>query len=192
MQPWLWAVLHAQKRIENRVAWTNCAYRGPILLHASKGVGNRREFDGAANTILDVVCDGVPLSKVPEGSPLRAKASHPWAMDDGWHPHLPGIMARPFAVAKNDLRGLGTETLWTPAPLLARGGIVGRARIDGVIRSEADMAAYAANVPDGEYQRRWWFGRFALVLTDVEELPFTPWKGELGLFEVDETQLRAA
>ena len=34
-QPWLWAILHAGKRIENRV-W-NTKYRGPILLHAAKG-----------------------------------------------------------------------------------------------------------------------------------------------------------
>lgn len=35
-QPWLWAVLHAGKRIENRRRnITN--YRGPILLHASSG-----------------------------------------------------------------------------------------------------------------------------------------------------------
>jgi diadenosine tetraphosphatase ApaH/serine/threonine PP2A family protein phosphatase len=34
-QPWWWAILHAGKRIENRV-W-NTSYRGPILLHAAKG-----------------------------------------------------------------------------------------------------------------------------------------------------------
>jgi hypothetical protein len=43
-QPWWWAILHAGKRIENRV-W-NTAYRGPILLHAAKGC-TRDEFEDA-------------------------------------------------------------------------------------------------------------------------------------------------
>jgi hypothetical protein len=34
-QPWAWAILHAGKRLENRLAWHGCAYRGPVLLHAS-------------------------------------------------------------------------------------------------------------------------------------------------------------
>jgi hypothetical protein len=53
-QPWLWAILHAGKRIENRVmvvrgerrppTWHR--YRGPILLHAAKGC-TRKEFHQA-------------------------------------------------------------------------------------------------------------------------------------------------
>jgi len=163
-QPWLWAVLYAGKRIENRVKWTDCSFRGPILLHASKGVGSRREFDAAASAVLDV------------WDPPR--------MQDRFHP--------PFAEARGDLRGLRGEVLWSPRATLPRGGIVGRARIDGVIKNEADMAAYAANHNDGAKQRAWWMGTFALVLTDVEVLPFMPWKGELGLFNVDESKLRAA
>lgn len=33
-QPWVWAIMHAGKRLENR-GWY-CHYRGPILLHAAK------------------------------------------------------------------------------------------------------------------------------------------------------------
>lgn len=33
-QPWVWAILHAGKLIENR-HW-HCHYRGPVWLHASK------------------------------------------------------------------------------------------------------------------------------------------------------------
>jgi hypothetical protein len=43
-QPWWWAILHAGKRIENRV-W-NTSYRGPILLHAAKGC-TRDEYEDA-------------------------------------------------------------------------------------------------------------------------------------------------
>lgn len=49
-QPWLWAILHADKRVENR-DWAGCDYRGPILLHASKGCG-KAEFRGALSDIL--------------------------------------------------------------------------------------------------------------------------------------------
>lgn len=48
-QPWWWAILHAGKRIENRV-W-NTTYRGPILLHAAKGC-TRDEFDGAVEWMV--------------------------------------------------------------------------------------------------------------------------------------------
>ena len=49
-QPWWWAILHAGKRIENRV-W-NTSYRGPILLHAAKGC-TRDEFCGSVEWMKD-------------------------------------------------------------------------------------------------------------------------------------------
>jgi hypothetical protein len=56
-QPWWWAILHAGKRIENRV-W-NTKYRGPILLHAAKGC-TRDEFNGAVEWMKDAgVIDSV-------------------------------------------------------------------------------------------------------------------------------------
>lgn len=73
-----------------------------------------------------------------------------------------------------------------------RGGIVGRARIDGVIRDERDFAAWAANRQDADVQRAWWMGGFALVLGDVEAVEFVPCKGALGLFRVpDDVHARA-
>jgi hypothetical protein len=71
---------------------------------------------------------------------------------------------------------------WGPGIYLPRGGIVGAAIVDGVIANEADFAAYAAN--RAEVQRAWWFGGFALVLRDVIPLPFRPWKGKQGWFDV--------
>lgn len=68
------------------------------------------------------------------------------------------------------------------------GGIVGRARIDGVIRTDADFAAYAADMHGGVQKNRvWWRGGFALVLTDVTPLPFIPCRGALGLFDVPDS-----
>lgn len=73
---------------------------------------------------------------------------------------------------------------WKPKPSTKLGGIVGRAVIDGVIKNERDFAAYGANVRGAEAQRKWWHGGFALVLANVERLPFVPWKGKQGFFEV--------
>ena len=42
-QPWADAILEQGKRIENREKWTACKYRGPVLLHAAKGLGTRSE-----------------------------------------------------------------------------------------------------------------------------------------------------
>ncbi len=47
-QPWVWAIIHAWKGIENR-DW-NTKYRGPILLHASKGM-TRAEYDDAIQMV---------------------------------------------------------------------------------------------------------------------------------------------
>ena len=57
---------------------------------------------------------------------------------------------------------------------LERGGIVGAADIvDCVNRSDSP----------------WFFGTFGFVLRNVRPLPFTPYKGALGFFDVPETVL---
>jgi hypothetical protein len=145
-QPWAWAILHAGKRLENR-DWKGCAYRGPILIHASKGVGTLEEFGSAVDDVLD---------RVPDEDEAAFLAM--------------------FDEARGRVRPGRIE----------RGGIVGRARIDGVIASARDLDTYGE--PRAQFWREeqhlWYAGGFALVLADVEALPFVPWKGELGLFEV--------
>jgi len=49
-QPWAWAILHAGKRIENRLAWRSCTYRGPIILHASAWPKGKLDADGTLRT----------------------------------------------------------------------------------------------------------------------------------------------
>ncbi len=64
---------------------------------------------------------------------------------------------------------------------LARGALVGRARIVGVARKQADIP---------HDQLRWWQGGFALLLADVEPLERPiPWPGALGLFRVPAAEL---
>jgi hypothetical protein len=79
---------------------------------------------------------------------------------------------------------------WRPAPTLPFGGIVGRARIVDVIVGPSHPArpmasALALGGP-------WYAGGFALVLADVEALPFVPWRGSLGFFDVPDAVVRAA
>jgi len=47
-QPWAWLIVNGHKDIENRSWKTN--HRGPILVHASKGM-SRAEYDSAKQTV---------------------------------------------------------------------------------------------------------------------------------------------
>lgn len=59
---------------------------------------------------------------------------------------------------------------------LERGGIVGRCHLVDCVRASPSP---------------WFCGPVGLVLAEVEALPFTPLRGQLGLFEVDERRLAA-
>lgn len=89
---------------------------------------------------------------------------------------------------------------------LQRGGIVGRCTVvghvepTGATRRSPHYERHGFDEPiDGltslsdAIDFRWHvFNSYALVLADVEPLPFVPWKGALGLFDVDETKLAEA
>lgn len=68
-----------------------------------------------------------------------------------------------------------------------RGGIVGRARIVGVVENPGRVTEgdEARDLTDTE--RAWWLGGFGLVLADAEPVPFVECAGKLGLFKLDET-----
>lgn len=163
-QPWAHAILHLGKRVENR-DWAGCAYRGPILLHASKSLV-LRDFDEEIESILDIV--------KPEPGPARSK------MLDGL-----AVLTPRSTPKSHPARGC-TEVLWRPAPTLPLGGIVGRARIVDVVTASTIDAA-RGSLPRSTYDATrspWYGGGFAVVLADVEPLPFIPWKGSLGFFDV--------
>ncbi len=77
---------------------------------------------------------------------------------------------------------------YVPKASLPRGGIVGRARVVGLIRPDGRPL-------DGEAERaiarlkpdmRWHIpGQWGHILDEVEPLPFVPCKGALGLWECD-------
>ncbi len=59
---------------------------------------------------------------------------------------------------------------------IARGGIIGSVEIvDCVSKSDSP----------------WFVGDFGFVLRDPQPLPFVPWKGQLGFFEVPESALHS-
>jgi hypothetical protein len=126
-QPWWWAILHAGKRIENRVWNTN--YRGLILLHAAKGC-TRDEYEDAcvwmenAGVIHHV--DDVPkladmqrggivgqaniIGVVPPGGiPPAFRHGYEQAIDYRWHMDdqygfiLADVQPRPFVAYKGSL-----------------------------------------------------------------------------------------
>ena len=77
----------------------------------------------------------------------------------------------------------GQDPLWAsggptielpPIEKLERGGIVGSVEI-------VDCVA-ASDSP-------WFFGRFGFMLRNPKPLPFVPWKGQLGFFDVPESAL---
>lgn len=98
-QPWWWAILHAGKRIENRV-W-NTSYRGPILLHAAKGCTTAEYVEAlrwmlAAGVLKTTL--GVPSSRemqrggivgrariVDVMPPHRPELLYPDGVDRRWH-----------------------------------------------------------------------------------------------------------
>jgi hypothetical protein len=81
-QPWAWAIVHGPKRIENRTWKTN--YRGPLLIHASKGrrrlgdygSGEPLEADLVFGAIIGQVqlLDCVPIADVQD----QRFAEGPW------------------------------------------------------------------------------------------------------------------
>jgi hypothetical protein len=78
------------------------------------------------------------------------------------------------------MQGLITHEAMPPFKALPRGGIVGRANVVDCVKP---------GFPHRWAQDPWYVGDFGIVLADVEPLPFRPWKGALGLFEVDEDVL---
>jgi hypothetical protein len=57
-----------------------------------------------------------------------------------------------------------------------RGGIIGSVEIVDCVRTSASP---------------WFVGEFGFVLRDPKPLPFTPWRGQLGFFDVPDSALPA-
>ena len=73
---------------------------------------------------------------------------------------------------------------WRPPPFaeVRCGGIVGIARVRGVVHNESDIEHPDFGIAYG--QTPWWMGGFALVLDDVRSTPFVPCAGALSFWRV--------
>jgi hypothetical protein len=80
-----------------------------------------------------------------------------------------------------------------PIADMPRGGIVGRARIIDVLPPHNGQTCnHLLEHFDSGVDHRWHMPeQYGFVLTDVEPLPFRPWPGSLGLFEVPEIEGRS-
>lgn len=81
-QPWVWAIVHAGKDIENR-DWTT-RYRGPVCIHASKGMG-KAEYQDSARFITGTL-------RLPP--------------DDGWLTKWHGLCAAPYMLERGGIIGV--------------------------------------------------------------------------------------
>lgn len=109
-QPWLAAILHSDKRVENRV-WPT-GYRGPVLLHAAK------TLDDAArrHRPLAAVVRGLPLERGAVLGVAQLTDCHPddgectpWAVPGHHHLVLDEVTPLPLPVPWRGALGL-----WTP------------------------------------------------------------------------------
>lgn len=175
-QPWAWAILQAGKRIENREWRAAPTYRGPLLIHAAKGCTGL-EYQDAAGWMVDA---GV------------AEQCGAWDFE----------VERAQAESRIVVPRLAD---------LDRGGVVGVCRLADVVAVDrmGHQRSTTHILPTGDrchqcdaageaLQRacpkrdRWFFGPLGLVLADVRALPFVPFPGALGFFDVPDTLVPGA
>jgi len=165
-QPWLWAILHAGKRVENRSRKDGampqcCSHRGKLLLHAS-GSMTRKEHREAAS-----VMHARGLVQFDE----QDRRGLPVIPFPAQIPGMPGQLHLGGIIGICDIIGHLTPSGW----LIVRHGV--RHRVEDV-----DVAGDARL--DIVLDLRWWGGGYALVLDNARPLPPVPCKGSRGLWDV--------
>lgn len=167
MQPWVEAMVLLGKPLENRERSDGkmpdlCRHRGPLLLHASKGVGTRDDFDSAVESIRGIVGESA-REKIHEFAQL----------------HVP-------------IRGKHHgEGIWIPKPTMKRGGIVAVCEVvahvtpDGLVWTAPSGGGTIRHLTNEE--ARWHnTGSFGLVLRNVRRVPqFYACAGTTWLFDTD-------
>lgn len=166
MQPWAHAIVRLGKNVENREKWLGSSFRGPVLIHASKGVGSLDEFDGS--------CDALRTALGNEEAWGEFRDAY---LDLG--PSRTRFVRRPRAT----LRCGGIVGRARVVDVIMPGGL--RHAGPGLPPAQAsDRVHELAGSP-------WYFGGFALVLADAEPLPFVPCAGALNFWYVPEDVRRA-
>lgn len=166
-QPWAFAIIHLGKDVENREWRYPPKYRGPLLVHAAKGC-TREEYESAALTMA-MNRFAAPRA-TGEKLPVRG-----------------GIIGRVELVDARPTTRMGHS--------LGRGATCALCGWKPPARNESPAAReyYEAVAPHCPNENRWGIpGQLGIILAKAESLLFIPWKGELGVFEVDEKALAVA
>ncbi|CAB3972312.1 MULTISPECIES: ASCH domain-containing protein [Burkholderia] len=111
-QPWAWLIAAGHKDIENR-AWRT-AYRGPLLIHASKGMTRQEYEDCMAFAIRAGLRSYFPRDQDLERGGIVGVAdlisvdpptnrTSPWHMDGCYGLHLCNARPLPFIAYKGQL-----------------------------------------------------------------------------------------
>jgi len=165
-------LFHAGKTIENRQNWRyGCKLRGPIWIHASSGIV-LKDFDAAVDTIVDAS----DRSKGPDRESFLPKGQ----ID--LHHYFTGTPRPDHVVQK-----------YRPGPDLARGAIVGKVDILGVVSAGTGVVTTdEENRALTQQELAWWFRGFALLIGNPVPLRTpVPCHGRLGFWRVGEDVLRA-
>jgi hypothetical protein len=158
-QPWATLVALGAKKIETR-SWST-SYRGPLAIHAAKGLGPVGGMAGLRDLI--------------ESQPFNAALCDVGSngMIDWWGKDIPEVLPRGAVVAVCEL------VICLPVERLTKGpGHITLTKIQD--RSEARWDFTEQEQAFGDYS----YNRFAWLLADVRALPKPiPAKGALGLWE---------
>jgi hypothetical protein len=138
-QPWAWMVIHGGKSIENR-RW-NTRYRGPVLVHAAKGM-TRDEYLDAAMFAAEVdqsvnlpafselerggIVGATTITGVipPRNNGLFSAEPVPWHMADQFGFRLGPRIWLQFRALKGELGFFNVEITAEEEAVLRREGLV--------------------------------------------------------------------
>lgn len=159
-QPWLWAILSAGKRIENRT-WKTAA-RGPVLLHAATGC-TMSEYEAAIAWMDErklIRRRSAPLTRENASLPV------PPRLDQMTRGAFCGIAKIADMIAPGVVMASNAEAMQLPL---------------GQWNEDNDRL----NATHPRLERRWhMIEQFGFVLDHVRELPTKAASGSLGLFTV--------
>lgn len=150
-QPWAWFILRAGKRIENRTWQTT--HRGPVLLHASKGMTRAEYAAGVEDAAVDTGEDYEAVIPGPKElkrggivgvmdivgcrpNPRSLSDLEPWEGDEGFAWTIGGVMPLPFIECS------GSLGLWdVPEDIIELAGLraLCGGSVDGWSRAPMDL-----------------------------------------------------
>lgn len=163
--PWPFAISDLGKRIENRLAWSSCKYRGPLLLHAAAWPAS-----SAPDDMLQLQRDLVIL--VDKAEAIRSKDPQRSSFVSHVRKHLEADPIKSI------------DDPFYQNVLQPRGGVFGICELVDVIPGIVVFHGMLASGAVAPEQKAWYMGGFALLLGSFRKLPFVPCGGAPKFFGV--------